>query len=272
MSSGGITSLEVLDDERVVLGGNTSGEIKAWDIRMTSGSSLCFSAVPNQHPILSSVNISSELAKVDGLLSQAGYIPPCAVQCLKVDPEAQQRIAFHVASGWTGVYDYSRAELTHLHAPPTVLASSNAPIPSFSSQYGTTENGMPPPDDYSSVVTWWDDTEGGGAVSYEGGRWLRRRTGSWIPGSKFVVPSRTKDSVFVIDFRDVYHTGTRICKFSSSESPAKAFSEVSLSHEATCVLSTTHHSDSIIVLGSQGQCSLVAQTAADNNNEDKESG
>jgi len=267
MSNGGITSLEVLDDERVVLGGNTSGEIKAWDIRMTSGSSLCFSAVPNQHPILSSMNISSELAKVDGLLSQAGYIPPCAVQCLKVNPDAQQRIAFHVASGWTGVYDFSRSELTHLHAPPTVLSTiSNAPIPSSSSQYGAADNGIQPADDYSSVVTWWDDTEGGGSVSYEGGRWLRRRTGCWIPGSKFVVPSRTKDSVFVIDFRDVYHTGTRICKFSSDEAHAKAFSEISLSHEATCVLSTPQ-SNSIIVLGSQGLCSLVDQTTDSKNEE-----
>lgn len=254
MSSDAISSLDVLENGYIVVGGTVAGDVKGWDVRMTSGRALSFSAVPNQHPVLFSTKLSSEFMKVDGLLDQCGYIPPCAVQDVKKDPETQSRLALHLSSGWTCVFDLCCFALTHLHAPPT-----SDHVDSSSQQEESSMGLMSRPmDDYSSIVTWWDTTEGGGAVSVEGGgRWLRRRRGTWIDGSRFAVPSRRRNAVHVIDFDNHHYSGTSIFNTEEDSERPRAAVEIDMPHESTCVFSCKH-SESMFALGEGSRCCILS--------------
>ncbi|KAI8111004.1 hypothetical protein M9434_004577 [Picochlorum sp. BPE23] len=256
--SGATVSLEIVDHGRLVLGG-TSGrdQIHVWDLRKVSGSSLTFSAVPNKHPLLHSVSLSQELVRVPGLIDESGYIPPCMPQSLHADPYSYHRLACHMACGWTAVFDMTSMEMTHIHAPP-------------SSAMGCVDQGLSLEDaaharrvgDSGRVALPHEVvTHGPEAPERTAGNsrpMSGRQAGCWRNASEFVVPSRAKDALFIIDFSSSIHSGTRIKDQYSMDQMGqpKAAVDVEIPHAASCAV-ISEPSGSILAFGAQGRCSKV---------------
>jgi len=258
-----ITSLEVVDDGRLVLAGTSRDHIHVWDVRYVSGSAVTLSAVgANKHPLLHTMNIPHEMRKVPELLDQSGYIPPCTPRALYLDPETYHRVAFHLSSGWTGVLDMTRMGMTHLHAPPTTV-SGDVVQESLTLDQAIAARRL---GDSGRVALPHEvvpngENEARRANALPGGQMITahaQRVGCWRRGSQFVVPSRSKHAVFVVDFSPSSKCGTRIDnRLSSDDSPPSAV-QISVPHEATCVLADGA-TDAILAFGTQGHCSLILE-------------
>lgn len=126
---GAIYSLQLEASGQVVLGGTQSGEVKAWDLRGGSSSTMRFGGTVHHHPLLASVNLRHALTAVPGLARQTA-IPSSAVQSMQLDPCDPRRLAFHLACGWSGVLCMEGgggSTVTHLHAPAHTYPESQAP-------------------------------------------------------------------------------------------------------------------------------------------------
>ena len=256
-----ITSLEIVDDGRLVLAGTSRDHIHVWDVRYMSGSAVTLSAVgANKHPLLHTVNIPYEMRQVPELLDQSGYIPPCTPRALHLDPETYHRVAFHLSSGWTGVLDMARMSMTHLHAPPTVsgdsvvqesLALDQAIAARRLGDSGRVALPHEVVPDGENVARRANGMPGGHVTTNHA-----QKVGCWRRGSQFVVPSRSKHAVFVVDFSSSSKCGTKIDnRLSSDDGPPSAV-QISVPHEATCVLADDA-TDAILAFGTQGHCSLI---------------
>lgn len=256
--SGASVSLDIVDHGRLVLGGTSRDQIHVWDLRKVSGSSLTFSAVPNKHPLLHSVSLSQELVRVPGLIDESGYIPPCVPQSLHADPYSYHRLACHMACGWTAVFDMARMEMTHIHAPPSNVVGSvdqglSADEAAHARRVGDFGRVALP----HEVVTHESEVPERSA-SGNSRRMSGRQAGCWRNASEFVVPSRAKDALFIIDFSSSPHSGTRIRDHYSMDEMGqpKAAVDVQISHAASSAV-VSEPSGSILAFGAHGRCSKV---------------
>lgn len=185
MQPGSITSLHVLDYGRVVLAGTQRGDVKAWDVRGGSGGALRFAGVPNRHPLISCINIGHALADIPGLLQQAGSIPMCSIHSMHPDPCDTARLGFHLGCGWSGVLDVLSKEITHVHAP---------------SQCTPEDLGIGSQQQQGHLVLMDEivprPSHGMATVAPT----LRRRACWTSDGSRYIVPSRQREAVLMLDF------------------------------------------------------------------------
>lgn len=260
MTGGAVTCLEGMDHGRLLLGGTHRDALKIWDVRKVSGNALNFGAVTNKHPLLHAIHMPNELGMIPGLIDESGYIPVCSPQSLHPDPDAYTRVAVHMACGWTSVLDVARLGMTHIHAPPVA-------------QEGTyqRESAMTLDDAVNARII---SDSGRVALPHEilrveqsGHEALRRRQaerakkmhGTWLSGSQFVVPSRSKDALFIIDFGVSSHSGTRIgCMKDDINSQIPSAVKIDVHVEPTCVV-TAHHDgrESLLAFGMEGRCAVL---------------
>lgn len=252
MTGGAITCLQMMDHGRLVLGGTHHDTIKIWDLRRVSGNAVNFGAVTNKHPILHTVQMMNELAMIPGLIDESGYIPSCTPQSLHQDPNVYSRVAVHMSCGWTTVLDVARLGMTHIHAPPVARTTP---------QQGESLMTL---DDAVNARLIGDSGrvalphEIMGMQMNENERRLADRaskvSGCWLEGSQFVIPSRSKNAVFIIDFGT--HSGTRI-GYTRDDLRTSAV-PIDIPVEPTCVSGVLHNGqESLLAFGRRGHCTVL---------------
>lgn len=81
-----------------------SMQILAYDLRGGTGTVMSFGN-QNRHPVVLEVGIRQALLQLPEL-SQQTSIGRCNVQSINIDPRDSNRLAFHLASGWSGETDH----------------------------------------------------------------------------------------------------------------------------------------------------------------------
>jgi hypothetical protein len=178
---GAVVSVALIEGNSLAVAATASGDVKVWDLRGGSGGALRFGGVPNHHPILTAVDLRTALSRVPGLAEQAGRVPVASIHSMSLSPSAPHRAAFHLGCGWSGILDLYSKEITHVHAPPQALVDEQP----------TAEDGA------RAMVAWAQMAAPG----------LRRRAAWSGDGQRYLVPSRLRDALAVLDFADSPHAG-----------------------------------------------------------------
>lgn len=172
MHGGGITCLQLIENDYAVLAGTEHGEIRSWDLRKGGGAAVTFGGVLYQHPSIMCVSLRNALLDIPGLALECGGIPICSIHSFMLDPSDPARLGFHLGCGWSGVFDMSSETITHIHAPAQPLLDN--------------EN------DSVNGLVQLEEVEASRI----------RRKASWTrDGRRFIVPSRQEDSLLFLDFQ-----------------------------------------------------------------------
>ena len=178
---GTVTSVALIENNHAVIAGTQGGDIKAWDLRGGSGGALRFGGVIHHHPLLTCIDLCSALAQIPGLSEQAGNVPSCSIHSMVLSPVAPYRAGFHLGCGWSGVVDLRTKKVTHVHAPSQALVDE-----------------QPTAADGARAMVMWTQMAA---------PTLRRKACWSADGRKFVVPSRHRESLLLLDFEESSHAG-----------------------------------------------------------------
>ncbi|XP_047325329.1 uncharacterized protein LOC124929102 isoform X2 [Impatiens glandulifera] len=115
-SNSRLNSIQLIEDNQVLLGASKDGLVYLWDLR-GGRSSMVLQSQKEGHLPLTSLKLATSLEKIGSLKAQSN-ISSKEIHSITVDPTCPYHLAFHLDDGWSGVLDLHNFEVTHVHCPP----------------------------------------------------------------------------------------------------------------------------------------------------------
>ncbi|KAL3139232.1 hypothetical protein ABBQ32_006000 [Trebouxia sp. C0010 RCD-2024] len=149
MGSGfSMNSLQLSDDANMLLVGTQTGDVVGYDLRGGTSAAMALGS-GGQHPAVLEVAVRQALMQLPELEQQTS-IPRSSVQSINLNHKDCNRLAFHLASGWSGVLDLRSQAVTHVHCPPP--ADATQPVHQYGRSGGERQQPCWMPDGASFCV------------------------------------------------------------------------------------------------------------------------